>query len=110
MATVIGVKAVGLVLMVAFVVTPAAAARQWVSTMSGMVFLSGAIGGAGSALGAYLSIQLGSVPTGPLIVLTLFALFLFSLLAAPRRSLVVRALRRRRLIRQLQDELDEAVV
>ncbi len=109
-ATVIGVKAVGLVLMVAFVVTPAAAARQWAATMPGMVLLSGVIGGTGSALGAYLSIQLGSVPTGPLIVLTLFAFFLFSLLAAPRRSLVVRALRRRRLVRQLQDELREPVV
>lgn len=108
-ATVIGVKAVGLVLMVAFVVTPPAAARQWTSTMPGMVVLSGVIGGVGSAVGAYLSIWLGPVPTGPLIVLTLFAVLLFSLLAAPGRSVVVRASRRRRLIRRLRRELDEAV-
>ena len=95
-ATVIGVKAVGLVLMVAFVVTPPAAARQWTRTLPAMVVLSGAIGALGSGIGAYLSIALGSVPTGPLIVLTLFAVFLFSLLVSPRRSIVTRALARRR--------------
>lgn len=50
-ATVIGVKAVGLVLMVAFVVTPPAAARQWTNTLPKMVLLSGAIGAVGSGVG-----------------------------------------------------------
>lgn len=104
-ATVIGVKAVGLVLMVAFVVTPPAAARQWTRTLPAMVVLSGAIGALGSGVGAYLSIALGSVPTGPLIVLTLFAIFLFSLLASPRRSIVTRALARRRARAALTREL-----
>lgn len=95
-ATVIGVKAVGLVLMVAFVVTPPAAAQQWTRTLPGMVALSGVFGAVGSGIGAYLSIVLGKVPTGPLIVLTLFAILLASLLFSPRRSVVVRALARRR--------------
>src|SRR5699024_6804219 len=42
--TVIGVKAVGLVLMAAFVVTPPAAARQWTRTLPAMVMLSAGIG------------------------------------------------------------------
>ncbi|MDO5669883.1 MAG: metal ABC transporter permease [Corynebacterium sp.] len=87
-ATVIGVKAAGLVLMVAFVVTPPAAARQWTRTLPGMVTLSGIIGGVGSALGAYLSIVFGPLPTGPVIVLVLAGLFLFSLLFSPRGILV----------------------
>ncbi len=94
LATVIGVKAVGLVLMVAFVVTPPAAARQWTKTMPTMVTLSGAIGAGGSAVGAYLSIVFGPVPTGPVIVLVLFGFFLFSLVFSPR-SLVARAWRHR---------------
>ncbi|RNE48174.1 metal ABC transporter permease [Corynebacterium alimapuense] len=101
-ATVIGAKAIGLVLMVAFVVTPPAAARQWTSTLPGMVFFSGLIGGVGSAVGTYLSIAFGPIPTGPVIAVTLFVIFLFSLLAAPDRSIIVRAIRRRRAIAELK--------
>lgn len=104
-ATVIGVKAVGLVLMVAFVVTPPAAARQWTRTLPSMVALSAVIGGVGSGVGAYLSIVLGKVPTGPLIVLTLFAIFLVSLLFALRRSIITRAVSRARARAHLKREL-----
>lgn len=101
-ATVIGVKAVGLVLMVAFVVTPPAAARQWTRTLPGMVALSGVIGAVGSGTGAYLSILMGKVPTGPLIVLTLFAIFVVSVLFAPGRSVLTRVLVRARAQRDLE--------
>ncbi|MBS3182428.1 metal ABC transporter permease [Leucobacter manosquensis] len=104
-ATVIGVKAVGLVLMVAFVVTPPAAARQWTRTLQGMVALSAAFGAVGSGAGAYLSIVLGKVPTGPLIVITLFAIFLLSLLFSPRRSIITRAVSRARARTTLKREL-----
>ena len=104
-AIVIGVKAVGFVLMVAFVVTPPAAARQWTNSLPSMVALSGLFGGLGSGLGAYLSISMGNVPTGPVIVLILFAIFLLSLLASPRRSIIVTALRRIRARRALRQEL-----
>ncbi|GAA1949968.1 metal ABC transporter permease [Microbacterium aquimaris] len=104
-ATVIGVKAVGLVLMVAFVVTPPAAARQWTRTLPGMVMVSAGIGAVGSGLGAYLSVALGRIPTGPLIVLTLFAIFVFSMLFSPRRSIVLRAIRRSRARADLKREL-----
>lgn len=93
-AIVIGVKAVGVVLMIAFVVTPPAAARQWTTTLPAMVALSAAFGAIGSGVGAYLSITLGNIPSGPVIVLTLFAIFLVSLLASPRRSVITTALRR----------------
>ena len=104
-AIVIGVKAVGVVLMIAFVVTPPAAARQWTSTLPGLVALSGAFGAIGSGVGAYLSVALGNVPTGPLIVLTLFVIFLISLLASPRRSVLTTALRRVRARETLRREL-----
>lgn len=104
-ATVIGVKAVGLVLMVAFVVTPPAAARQWTRTLPTMVALSAAFGAIGSGVGAYLSIVLGNVPTGPLIVLTLFAILLVSLVASPRRSIITRLIARNRARATLKREL-----
>ena len=104
-AIVIGVKAVGVVLMIAFVVTPPAAARQWTSTLPGMVALSGVFGAIGSAVGAYVSVSVGTVPTGPVIVLTLFVIFLVSLMAAPRRSIIASALRQARAREALRREL-----
>ncbi|VEG25413.1 metal ABC transporter permease [Actinomyces howellii] len=104
-ATVIGVKTVGLVLTVAFVVTPPAAARQWTVSLGGMVVLAGLIGALGSGVGAYLSIALGKVPSGPVVVLVLGAILLVSLLASPRRSLAVRAVARARARRALAREL-----
>lgn len=101
-AIVIGVKSVGLVLMVAFMVTPPAAARQWTSTLGGMVTLSAIFGGVGSGVGAYLSIAVTDAPTGPLIVLTLFGIFVVSLVLSPRRSIVIAALKRLRVRKALQ--------
>lgn len=102
MAVVIGVKAVGLVLMVALVVTPAAAARQWTRRLPTMVALSAGIGAAAGSLGTYVSVNLGPVPPGPVVVLVLFVVFVASLLLAPGRSIVHRLVRRARLRRLLQ--------
>lgn len=103
--TVVGAKAVGLVLMVALVITPPAAARQWTSSLRAMTLLSAGIGAFASAVGAWVSIRLGSVPTGPVIVLVLFAILLVSLLCSPSRSVLVRALRRARVRAALRREL-----
>ncbi|MEL6508296.1 MAG: metal ABC transporter permease [Pseudomonadota bacterium] len=109
-AIVIGVKAVGVVLMIAFVVTPPAAARQWTNTLPSMVALSGVFGAVGSAFGAYISVSIGSVPTGPVIVLTLFLIFLISLFAAPRRSIIATVLRQARARETLRRELRSETV
>lgn len=105
-ATVVGAKAVGLVLMVALVITPPAAARQWTTSLRGMALLSAVIGAMGSGLGAWLSVRAGSVPTGPVIVLVLFGVLLVSLVCSPRRSVLVRALRRARARARLRRELE----
>lgn len=101
LAVVIGVKAVGLVLMVALVVTPAAAARQWTRRLPTMVALSAGIGAAAGGLGTYVSVNLGAVPPGPVVVLVLFVVFLVSLNLAPGRSIMHRLVRRARLRRAL---------
>jgi len=95
LAVVIGLKVVGLILMVAFVVAPASAARQWTRSLEGMVLLAGAFGALAAVVGTLLSVVAGDVPTGPVIVLVLTAIVAVSLLFAPRRGLVARALRRR---------------
>ncbi|MDO5083393.1 metal ABC transporter permease [Arachnia propionica] len=108
-ATVVGLKAVGLVLMVAFVLMPPAAARQWVGSIRGLFLLSGLIGAGASGIGAYLSISIGRIPTGPLVVLMLFAAVVVSLVAAPHRSVLMRAVHRARLRRRLRLSLQEGI-
>lgn len=107
LAIVIGIKAVGLILMIAFAIMPAAAARQWTGHLWSMVGLSAAFGGIGGLGGSYLAVNLGKVPTGPVVVIVLFVVLAVSLLAAPDRSLLqrrrARAAQRRRLLAEVEE-------
>ena len=76
LAVVIGLQAVGVVLMAAMLIIPAAAARLWTDRLGRMVALAGAIGAASGALGTVLSLQALRLPTGPLIVLASAGVFL----------------------------------
>lgn len=102
---VIGVKAVGLILMVAFAIMPAAAARQWCKTLPKMVLLAGCFGAFAAMSGVYLAINLGNVPSGPMTVVVLFAVFVFSLIAPPERSVLRRKINRRRIQNTLEEQL-----
>jgi manganese/zinc/iron transport system permease protein len=101
-AIVLGLQMVGVVLMSALVVAPAAAARQWTDSLGIMALLSAAFGAGAGVVGAVLSGAAPGVPTGPTIVLAATVIVVVSLLAAPRRGLLWRELalaRRRREIR-----------
>ncbi len=101
-AIVIGLQTVGVVLMSAMIVAPAAAARQWTDRLGRLVLLAGAFGALSGLVGAVLSSLVPRLPTGPTIVLTMTVLAVVSLLVAPQRGLFAEHLRRwrqRRLIR-----------
>ncbi|ADH62606.1 ABC-3 protein [Allomeiothermus silvanus DSM 9946] len=87
-AVMIGLQTVGVVLMAAMLIAPAAAARQWTNRLSTMVWLSAAFGVLSGVLGAVISATRENLPTGPLVVLTASLITLFSLLLAPERGLV----------------------
>ncbi|MEX2218106.1 MAG: iron chelate uptake ABC transporter family permease subunit [Phycisphaerales bacterium] len=95
--TVIGLQAVGLVLIVALLIIPAAAARFWTERLTVMVWLAGVLGGLAGYLGAAASSLLPRLPAGAVIVLTAGAIFLFSLLFAPRRGVLAAGARLARL-------------
>jgi manganese/zinc/iron transport system permease protein len=101
-AIVIGLQTVGVVLMSAMVVAPAAAARQWTDRLGGMVALSAAFGALAGLTGAVLSSMTERLPTGPTIVLCISAIVMISILFAPNRGLVYNRLRGLRSKRQLQ--------
>ena len=100
-AIVIGLQTVGVVLMSAMIVAPAAAARQWTDRLGRLVLLAGAFGGLSGLVGAVVSSMVHRLPTGPTIVLTMTALAIVSLLFAPRRGLVAEHLRRWRQRRRI---------
>lgn len=96
-AVVIGLRTVGVVLMSAMVVAPAAAARQLTDRLAPMVVIAAAIGVISGVSGAVLSSVIPRLPTGPTIVLVLSSIVVLSLVFAPGRGLLWRWIRLGRL-------------
>lgn len=99
---VIGLQTVGVVLMSAMLIAPAAAARQWTDKLSVMLGLSAFFGAISGIVGSFLSSSISKLPTGPVIVLVMSLIVVISLLFSPNRGLVfawVRQKRNRRAIK-----------
>jgi manganese/zinc/iron transport system permease protein len=103
-AIVIGLQAVGVILMSAMIVAPAAAARQWTDRLGLMVFLAALFGATSGIGGALISSTGAGLGTGPVIVLFISALVLLSMFLAPNRGLLWNWLRQRRNRRRLRLE------
>ena len=101
-AIVIGLQTVGVVLMSALIVAPAAAARQWTDRLGKLVLLAGLFGALSGLIGAVLSSMVRRLPTGPTIILVATAITVLSLLIAPERGLLAAYLRKVRQRRQVQ--------
>ena len=92
-AIVIGLQTVGVVLMSAMIIAPAAAARQWTDKLGGMILLAGCFGAISGVGGAVTSSVVPSLPTGPTIVLIISTIVFLSLFFAPNRGLLFRRIR-----------------
>ena len=101
-AIVIGLQAVGVVLMSAMIVAPAAAARQWTDRLGIMVLLSSLFGAISGLAGVIVSSTTSGLSTGPTIVLAANAIVLISFLFAPQRGIIAGLLRRYQQSRQVQ--------
>lgn len=78
LTVVISLRAVGIALVAAMLVTPAAAARFWTKRLWHMMILAAIIGAAGSVIGMYLAWHISGVAPSATIVLTLTAMFALS--------------------------------
>lgn len=94
--TVIGLKIVGLILIVAMLIIPSVTARFWTDRTERLIAIAGLVGGVSGYVGAALSASAPQLPTGPIIVLVCFGLFVLSLLLAPNRGVLASLVRRRR--------------
>ncbi|WP_248928209.1 metal ABC transporter permease [Paenibacillus hamazuiensis] len=91
-AVVVGIQAVGVVLMAALLITPAVSARYWTERLGVMVGLAGVFGAVSGFAGTWISAQGANLPTGPLSVLCATGLFAVSVVFAPRRGLLSKLL------------------
>ena len=91
---IIGLSAVGALMVVGLMVIPAATARLLATRLAVMVVLSALFGGASAWIGAAVSASQPGLPTGATIVLVASALFTLALLFGPERGVVAEAMRR----------------
>ncbi|MEE8105035.1 MAG: metal ABC transporter permease [Planctomycetota bacterium] len=95
LTTVASFESVGAILVVAFLIVPAAAAHLWTDRLPVMLALAVLIGGAGAAGGYWLAADIGASIAGCMAVM-MGVLFAFSWLAAPREGVLGRFIRLRR--------------
>ncbi len=88
---VISLQVVGVALMLAMLVTPAAAASLLTRRLAPMMWVAAAIGAFSGVTGVYVSYYL-SIASGPAVVLVSTAVFVLVFLFAPKRGVVTRRL------------------
>ncbi|WP_199620563.1 metal ABC transporter permease [Paenibacillus alkalitolerans] len=103
-AVVIGIQAVGVVLMASMLITPAVAARYWTDRLGLMAALAGIFGAVSGSAGTLLSTTANNLPTGPLAVLAATAIFVVSLMFAPRRGILAKLIVRLQVRRTVRKE------
>ncbi len=93
LAIVLGLQTVGVVLMSAMLLAPAAAARQWTNSLSMMVFLAAIFGAFSGVFGTAISASQNNLSTGPVIVLVAAVFVLISFIFSPNRGLLFKQIR-----------------
>ncbi|MCF7566925.1 metal ABC transporter permease [Sabulilitoribacter arenilitoris] len=93
LAIVLGLQTVGVVLMSAMLLAPAAAARQWTNSLSVMVFLAALFGAFSGVFGTAISASQNNLSTGPVIVLVAAVFVVFSFIFSPNRGLLFKQIR-----------------
>jgi manganese/zinc/iron transport system permease protein len=103
-AIVIALQAVGVVLVSAMLITPAAAAYLLTDRMSRMLWIAAFLGLLAGSVGAFVSFLGPNFPTGPFMVLAATAVFSLAFLFGPRHGVVMRWLRQRSRAGRVQRE------
>lgn len=93
LAIVLGLQTVGVVLMSAMLLAPAAAARQWTNSLGVMVILAAIFGAFSGVFGTAISASQNNLSTGPVIVIVAGVFVLISFIFSPSRGLLFKQIR-----------------
>jgi manganese/zinc/iron transport system permease protein len=91
-----GVQAVGVVLMSALMITPAATARFWTNDIRKMLLLAVVLSGISGVLGSAISYVGNGMPTGPWIVVVISIMAIVSAFLGTKKGIIKKALNDRR--------------
>lgn len=89
LSIVLGIKAVGVVLMAGMIITPAAVARFWTNRLKTLLFFAVLIAVFSCVLGSYIS-YISAGPTGPWIIILLSFIAIISFFFAPKKGILAR--------------------
>lgn len=89
---VIGIQAVGVILMAALLIIPAVSAHYWTHSFKRMLILSAIFGGGSGMIGTLISTMGKGWPTGPFIVIAAAGIFLISMVFGAQRGLLIRSI------------------
>lgn len=110
LAVVIGIQAIGVVLMAALLIAPGAAARFWTNKLSRLLLIAGAFSAVSGILGTYVSFVIPQMPTGPWVVVFLSLFAFASFLFAPKKGVLSRFIARRYYLKKTnQDHILKAI-
>lgn len=91
---VIGIQAVGVILIAALLIIPGVSAQYWTHSFRMSLVLAALFGGGAGAAGTLMSTWGNGWPTGPFIVIAAAVLFVISLLFGARKGVLVLAAQR----------------
>lgn len=86
---VVGIQAVGVILIAALLIIPAVSARYWTHSFQAMVIISALFGGASGTIGTLISAIGNGWPTGPFIVVLAASSFIISLIFGKEKGILV---------------------
>ncbi|MDF2157902.1 iron chelate uptake ABC transporter family permease subunit [Algoriphagus sp. CAU 1675] len=104
LSVVIGIQAIGVVLMAALLITPGAAARFWTDKLGPLLILAALFAVISGIIGTYISFVFPQMPTGPWVVVCLSTVALISFLFAPKKGVVFKMVARNRYLRKSHRE------
>jgi manganese/zinc/iron transport system permease protein len=104
LAVATGIQAVGVVLMAALIITPAAAARFLTNSLRSLIAMAILIGVLCSVSGVLISYTAPSMPTGPWIVMVLSVVAVGSFVLAPKKGILSKYFLRKRHLVKITDE------
>ncbi|WP_057936279.1 metal ABC transporter permease [Algoriphagus resistens] len=110
LAVVIGIQAIGVVLMAALLIAPGAAARFWTDNLGKLLLIAGAFSAISGIIGTYVSFVIPQMPTGPWVVVFLSIFAFVSFLFAPKKGVLSRFVARKHYLKKThQDHLLKSI-
>jgi manganese/zinc/iron transport system permease protein len=91
----VGLKAVGAILISSMLIAPAITGLQWSNRFPIVLLIAGLVGGVSAFVGTYISSTVKNMPTGPMIILMMSIVAIFSILFSPK-GFIAGALRKRK--------------